>query len=78
MNGKVIQTAELAVDYGFTDIDGHLPSGDFAGVEAAKRCREVMSRPIIQYNLDAELPNASETNNSGLSGCFPGAKNYKV
>ena len=78
LNGKVIQTAELAVDYGFTDIDGHLPSGDFAGVEAAKRCREVMSRPIIQYNLDAELPNASETNNSGLSGCFPGAKNYKV
>ena len=78
LNGKVIHTAELAVDYGFTDADGSMPNADFSGVEAAKRCREVMSQPVIQYNLDAELPNPSETNNPDFAGLFPGAKNYKV
>ena len=78
LNGKVIHTAELAVDYGFTDADGSMPIADFSGVEAAKRCREVMSQPVIQYNLDAELPDPSETNNPDFAGLFPGAKNYKV
>jgi dehydrogenase/reductase SDR family protein 1 len=78
LNGKVIHTAELAVDYGFTDADGSMPNADFSGVEAAKRCREVMSQPVIQYNLDAELPDPSETNNPDFAGLFPGAKNYKV
>ena len=78
LNGKVIHTAELAVDYNFTDAGGSMPNADFSGVEAAKRCREVMSQPVIQYNLDAELPNPSETNNPDFGGLFPGAKNYKV
>ena len=78
LNGKVIHTAELAVDYGFTDINGELPSGDFSGVEAANRCRDIMSKPVIQYNLDAELPDPSETNNPDFAGLFPGAKNYRV
>jgi hypothetical protein len=47
MSGKVVQTAELAVDYGFTDMNGGMPEGDFSGVEAAKRCREVMSKPVL-------------------------------
>ena len=76
MSGKVIQTAELAVKYGFTDANGGMPEGDFSGVEAAKRCREVMSRPVIQYDMDAELPDPSETNNSGIAGLFAGALNY--
>ena len=76
MSGKVIQTAELAVKYGFTDANGGMPEGDFSGVEAAKRCREVMSRPVIQYDMDAELPDPSETNNPGIAGLFAGAKNY--
>ena len=78
LNGKVIHTAELAVDYGFTDAGGSMPNADFSGVKAAKRCREVMSQPVIQYNLDAELPIPSETNNPDFAGLFPGAKNYKV
>jgi len=76
MNGKVVQTAELSVKYGFTDVNGEMPEGDFSGVEAAKRCREVMSRPVIQYDMDAELPDPSETNNSGVAGLFAGALNY--
>jgi len=76
MSGKVVQTAELAVDYGFTDVNGGIPEGDFSGVEAAKRYREVMSKPVIQYDMDAELPDPSETNNPGIAGLFAGAQNY--
>ena len=53
LNGKVIHTAELAVDYGFTDANGELPRTHFSGVP--KRCRDIMSQPVLQYNLDAEL-----------------------
>ena len=49
-----------------------------SGVEAAQRCRGVMSDPLIQYNLNAELPDPSETNNPDFAGLFPGAKKYKV
>ncbi len=78
MSGKVIHTAELSVDYGFTDMNSTLPSGDFSGVEAAQRCRGVMSDSLIQNNLNAELPDPSETNNPDFAGLFPGAKKYKV
>ena len=76
MSGKVVQTAELAVDYGFTDINGGMPEGDFSGVEAAKIQREIMSKPLIQYDMDAELPDPSDTNNPGIAGLFAGALNY--
>ena len=76
MSGKVVQTAELAVDYGFTDMNGGMPEGDFSGVEAAKLFREVMSKPLIQYYMDAELPDPSATNNPGIAGLFAGAQNY--
>ena len=71
-SGKVVQTAELAVDYSFTDVSGEIPNGPFSGVEAAKRCREAMSQPLFQYNLDAELPDPMETNNADAAGFFPG------
>jgi len=71
-SGKVVQTAELAVDYSFTDISGEVPNGPFSGVEAAKRCREAMGQPLFQYNLDAELPDPTETNNAAAAGFFPG------
>ena len=44
----------------------------FSGVEAAKRCREAMSKPLFQYNLEAELPNPMETNSAEAAGLFPG------
>ena len=73
ISGKVVQTAELAVQYGFTDVNDEMPTGPFAGVDAAKQCRDEMSKPLIQYDMQAELPNASETNNPDLAGLFPGA-----
>jgi len=76
MSGKVVQTAELAVDYGFTEVNGGMPEGDFSGVEASKLQREMMSKPLIQYDMDAELPDPSETNNLGIAGLFAGALNY--
>ncbi len=72
-SGKVVQTAELAMDYSFTDVSGEIPNGPFSGVEAAKRCREAMSQPLFQYNLEAELPNPMETNSTEAAGLFPGA-----
>jgi dehydrogenase/reductase SDR family protein 1 len=72
-SGKVVQTAELAVDYSFTDVGGGMPDGPFSGIEAAKRCRETMSQPLFQYNLDGELPDPMETNNTDIAGLFPGA-----
>ena len=44
-----------------------------AGIDAAKQCRDEMSKPLIQYDMQAELPDASETNNPDLAGLFPGA-----
>ena len=72
MNGKVVQTVELAVDYGFTDVDGQLPSGPFSNRDAAKQCRETMSKPLIQYDTMAELPDSSITNNPDMASMFPG------
>ena len=73
MNGKVVQTVELAVSYGFTDVDGELPKGPFSNSDAAKQCRETMSKPLIQYDTMAELPDSSITNNPDMASMFPGA-----
>ena len=74
----VIRASVREVAKNKEDTNGEVPSGDFSGVEAAKRCRDIMSQPVIQYNLDAELPDPSETNNPDFAGLFPGAKNYRV
>ena len=76
MSGKVVQTAELALEYGFTDLNGIMPEGDFSGVEAAKHQREMMSKPLIQYDMNAELPDTTETNNIGIAGLFAGSQKY--
>ena len=49
-------------------MNGGMPEGEFSGVEAAKRCRDVMSNPMIQFDMDAELPDLSATNNPGIAG----------
>ena len=73
LNGKVIQTAELATDYGFVDADGEVPVGPFSGIEAAKQSRMAMTAPLAQYNLDADLPDPLQTNNPDAAALFPGA-----
>ena len=72
-SGKVVQTAELAVDYMFTDVNGEIPNGPFSGVDSANQCREIMSKPLLQYDLDADLPDTLETNNPEAASLFPGA-----
>ena len=75
LNGKVVQAAELAVDYDFVDIDGKMPTG----VEITKTWRDAMSSPLIQYSFEADLPDPSKSlNHPDVSAFFPGAKNYKV
>ena len=73
MNGKVVQTVELAHRYGFTDIDGKLPEGLFSGSDAGKKCREAMSKPLVQYDEQAELADSSVSNNREMAAMFPGA-----
>ena len=45
-------------------------------VNSSKIQREVMSKPLIQYDMDAELPDPSESNNNGVAGLFACAKKY--
>ena len=73
MNGKVVQTVELAHRYGFTDIDGKLPEGPFSGSDAAKQCRDAMSKSLVQYDEQAELADSSISNNREMAAMFPGA-----
>jgi len=73
MNGKVIQTTELATKYGFTDASGELPEGSFSSRETAENSRNISSETSTQYNFDAELPNSLDNNNEEVAGLFPGA-----
>ena len=73
MNGKVVQTAELAGDYGFTDVSGEVPKGPFSSANAAKQCGEVRSKLLIQYDMGAELADPSATTNPDTAAMFPGA-----
>jgi hypothetical protein len=48
----------------------------FLGMKkTAKQCREVMSKPVIKYDMHAELPDPSETDNPDLAGLFHCAQN---
>jgi hypothetical protein len=37
---------------------------------------DVMSKPVIQYDMDGELPDPSDTNNAGIAGFFAGAQDF--
>ena len=58
--------------YSFTDASGELPVGPFSSMESAENSRKLLSEIPTQYNLDAELPNSSDTNNEEVAGLFPG------
>ena len=64
---------DWTIKYGFTDASGELPVGLFSSKESAENTRKNLSATPIQYNLDAELPNSSDTNNKEVAGFFPGA-----
>ena len=35
-----------------------------------------MSKPLTQYNLEAQLPNYTDSNNEGFANIFPEQKNF--
>ena len=72
INGKVVQTMELALKHEFTDETGSLPDGPFSSQEAAEGNRALLKNTPVQYNLDGVLPNAGETNSPEAAAFFPG------
>ena len=74
LNGKVVQAAELAVDYDFVDIDGKMP----IGVEITKTWRDAMSSPLIQYSFEADLLDPSKSlNHPDVFSIFPELRTIK-
>ena len=72
INGKVVQTMELALKHEFTDETGSLPDGPFSSQEAAEANRDLLKNTPVQYNLDGALPIAGETNSPEAAAFFPG------
>lgn len=77
-NGKTLFTAELANQFGFSEDgdNGHVLNQ--ARLEGLKPFKEISATRLAQYNLEAALPKASDTNNLEFAGLFPGAKNFKT
>ena len=73
-NGKTLFTAELANKFSFyedSDTDGSLNS---KRLEDLKSFKEMSEKQLGQYDMDAVLPNYTDTNNSSFAELFPGAK----
>ena len=71
-NGKALLVYELAEQFGFTDANGQLPQGPMSGKEFTQQVRQQMSQPVLQYDLNAKLVDASEWNNEQMSSFFKG------
>ena len=75
-NGKTLPAGELANQFGFKedyDKDGSINN---ARLEATKFFKETMSKPLTQYNLEAQLPNYTDSNNEGFANIFREQKNF--
>jgi dehydrogenase/reductase SDR family protein 1 len=73
-NGKTVFTAGLAKEFGFKedhDTDGTLNEARF---EASEPFREMMSKALGQYDIEAPLSNYTDMNSEGMADLFPGAK----
>ena len=73
-NGKTVFTADLANEFKFFedgDTDGSLNRKRLDGMKPYK---EMSIGTLAQYDINAALPNYSDTNNIGFADLFPGAK----
>lgn len=73
-NGKTVFTADLANEFKFfedADTDGSL---NIKRLEGLKPYKEMSIGTLAQYDINAALPNYSDTNNIGFADLFPGAK----
>lgn len=60
-NGKTLFTADLANEFSFfedSDKDGSL---NLKRLEGLKAFKQISERPLAQYDINAELPNCSDT-----------------
>ena len=73
-NGKTLLTAELADIFGFKEDYDQDGSVNKARLESIKFFKETMNKPLTQYDLEAPLPNYTDSNNEGFADIFPGAK----
>ena len=71
-NGKALLVYELAEQFGFTDANGRLPEGPMSGKEFTQQVREQMSKPVLQYDLNADLIDAGQWNNDQMASFFKG------
>ena len=76
-NGKTLLTAELANKFGFKEDYDHDGSINKARLESTKFFKEIMNKPLTQYNMKATLPNYTDSNNVGFADIFSGAKEKK-
>jgi dehydrogenase/reductase SDR family member 1 len=73
-NGKTVFTADLANEFKFFedgDTDGSL---NIKRLEGLKPYKEMSIGTLAQYDINAALPNYSDTNNICFADLFPGAK----
>ena len=73
-NGKTLLTAEIANKFGFKEDYDHDGSINISRLESIKFFKETMNKPLTQYNMEASLPNYTDSNNESFADMFPGAK----
>ena len=73
-NGKTLLTAELANKFGFKEDYDHDGSINISRLDSIKFFKETMNKPLTQYDMEASLPNYTDSNNEGFADMFPGAK----
>ncbi len=77
-NGKTLFTAELAEQFDFSEDHDRDGAVNRARLEGLQPFKSISANRLPQYNLDAPLPRAADTNNVDFANLFPGAKNFHV
>ncbi len=76
-NGKTLFTADLSIKFGFKEDGDSNGSLNEARLEASRPFKEMMLKTASHYDMEAPLPNYTDTNNEGFADLFPGAKNNR-
>ena len=70
-NGKIVFVSELALKYGFTDVDGRIPGNND---RIDDRRNKVMKQAPVQWSLERKLPKMAAR--AAMGQFFEGAKKY--
>ena len=77
-NGKTLFTADLAEQFGFSEDHDKDGAVNRARLEGLQPFKAISANRLAQYNLDAPLPRAADTNNADFANLFPGAKKFNI